>query len=134
MPEEPLQQWEHPHCCCQHRPQTETQQAGDAGKVPKDVTVAGQQVPLVDDPEEPGVVAGSDSGAEAGFFLVLPEERKQEELAGVLEEPRLSLSVTAAVEQEEVEMLGPLTEAESCGGGSTVRRRKRRRRSKKASE
>lgn len=134
FPEEPLQQWEHSHCCCQHRPQTETQQAGDVQKVPEDVTVAGEQVPLVADPGEPGITAGSEDVPEARFTLGVPEERKQEERAGVLqEELQLSLSVTSAAEQE-VEMLGPLAEAESCGGGSTVRRRKRRRRSKKVSE
>lgn len=79
-------------------------------------------------------MAESDDGAEIGFSLGVPEETKEEELAGVLEELQLSLGMTSAVEQEEVEMLGPLTEAESSGGGSTVRRRKRRRRSKKASE
>lgn len=132
FPEEPQQQWEHSHCCCQHRPQTETQQAGDGQKVPEDATVAGEQVQPCDDPEEPGVVAGNNDGAEAGFSVGVSDERKEEEPAGVLEELQPSLSMTSAVEQEEVEMLGPLTEAESSGGGgSTVRRR--RRRSKKAS-
>lgn len=96
---------------------------------------AGEQVLLADDPEEPGVLTGSDDGTQAGVSLGVPEERKEEEqLAGVLEELQLSLSMTSAAELEEVEMLGPLTEEESSGGGSTVRRRKRRRRSKKASE
>lgn len=134
FPEEPLQQWGRPHCCCQHRPQTETQQTEDGQKVPEDVTVAGEQVPQGDDPEEPGVVAGSDDGAEAGFSLCVPEEKREEELARVLEELQLSLRMTLAVEQEEVETLGRLTEAESSGGGSAVRQRKRRRRTKRASE
>lgn len=129
-----MQQWEHSHCCCQHRPQTETQQAGDLQKVPEDLTVAGEQVPMGDHPGVSGVMARSDDGAEAGLSLGVPEERKEEELAEVWEELQLSLGMTSAVELEEVEMLGPLTEAESSSGGSTVRRRKRRRRSKKASE
>ncbi|XP_075884745.1 protein RIC-3b isoform X2 [Nelusetta ayraudi] len=134
FPEEPLQQWGRSHCCCQHRPQAETQQTEDAQKVPEDATVAGEQVPQGDDREEPGVVAGSDDGAEAGFSPGVPEEKKEEELAGVLEELQLSLRMTLAVEQEEVETLGRLTEAESSGGGSAVRQRKRRRRTKRASE
>lgn len=135
FPEEPLQQWGRSHCCCQHQPQTETQQTEDGQKVPEDVTVSGEQLSQGDDPEEPGVVAGSDDGAEAeaGFSLGVPEDRTQE-VAGVQEELQLSLRMTLALEQEEAETLGRLTEAESSCGGGAVRRRKRRRRTKRASE
>lgn len=88
---------------------------------------------MSDTPEQSAVMARSEDEPAAGFSL--SEERKEEELAGVLEELQLPLSTSSAVEQEEVEELGPLMEAEvSAGGGGIIRRRKRRRRSKKASE
>lgn len=110
------------------------EQAGDDQKVSEDVTVAGEEVLMSQNPKGAAPVARSDDEAEARFSRSVSEEREEEDLAGVLEELQLSLSITSVVEQE-VEMLGPMTEAENAGGdGSTIRRRKRRRRSKKASE
>lgn len=139
-PEE--QQWGHSRCCCQHRPQAETQHP-DGRKVPEDVA-AGEQDLRSDVLGEPGLTAGSagearpESGGgetegapehrDGGIDLGVPEE----ELAGVLEELELSLRMTSATEQEKVAHLSRLAETESSGGA--VRRRKRRRRAKKASE
>lgn len=139
-PEE--QQWGHSRCCCQHRPQAETQHT-DGQKVPEDVT-AGEQDLQSDVLGEPGFMTGSAGEARpengGGETEGLPKHRDggidlgvpEEELVGVLEELELSLRMTSAMEQEKVEHLGRLTEAESSGGA--VRRRKRRRRAKKASE
>lgn len=139
-PEE--QQWGHSRCCCQHRPQAETQHT-DGQKVPEDVT-GGEQDLQSDVLGEPAFTAGSageprpESGGgetegppkhlDGRIDLGIPEE----ELTGVLEELELSLRMTSAMEQEKVEHLSRLTETESSGGA--VRRRKRRRRVKKESE
>ncbi|XP_074533331.1 protein RIC-3b [Halichoeres trimaculatus] len=142
-PEEPQPFWTHPHCCCQHHgPQTHTEKTdtertqADGADIPEDATGGAE----VEEAENDGGVLESD-------LTAAPEEAEdpqgdqhqegggaaEEDLDGVLQEleVEVSLKMTSVVEQEKLEDLSQVTEAEaSC---SSVRRRNRRRRAKKAS-